>query len=190
MAKKVTKKKTTKKSTRKKPSTRKRTPKPKQEPKFEPSEAQIKKAVENWIIFGDSEAEIIDELGGDDKAQAIFDAARDRVLSVAKFDRQSEIGAGLSRLRRICSKAIMSGELNIAVSAQTQINKLLGLFPSPGAGDGGADGKDDPDNRDELQAIADHLRPLGLGPDKYPLSGIARIAADRIRQLEAKEPPR
>lgn len=108
--------------------------------------------------------------------------ARTRLTRAAEYDRDEQFGIAVSRMNDIYSRAITDGDIKTALTAQREISKLLDLpgrvspdLSHRGESDGQTGG-------DELESIADHLLPLGLAPESYPLREHARIAADIVRQ--------
>lgn len=170
------------KTTRKKASpTRKKTPRavPKTKPKL--IESVVAVIVHQMVIDAMTDDEIRAKNKGDELIEEYILEARSRLARASTFDRAAEIGAGISRLKAVYSMAYVSGELTAAISAQTQISKLLALYPKESKGDAPSD----PAQLDLIEQIEQHLRPLGLASDEYPIVEIARIAAEKIRMLEA-----
>jgi len=199
-AKKATKKRASKKTTKKaggriaKKTTKKPKNKPKPTPENEPKKIQIpdallKSVVRALALEGDSEDEIrIRERGyGDEVVDAAIEEAQRRFRRVSGIDRLAEIGAGIVRLRQIIGRAIAGGELTQAIQAQRELGKLLALYPKAGEGEGNRPPEVGSEAQSELEAIAAHLRPLELADGAYPLSEIARIAAEIIHSTEAKK---
>lgn len=89
----------------------------------------------------------------------------------------------LTTLRGLLTAAKRDGSIRDALSAQKEINKLLGLYadePTEGRGKAGAKAASEAEK--ELDAIRAHLHPLKLAGETYPLREHARIAAERIRE--------
>lgn len=200
MKKKTTKKKPVKKTTKKKPklastkpavisprpgTKKKPKPKPKAKPKPKLDMRRLGKIVELIVIDGLTEEEIAEK----DKAADLGDyleAARARLSKAAELDAVAEYGAAISRFKYIFSLSKAAGDLASMNTAGKEINKLLSVYPAIKAEEA-ADGVSSTREGQELEAIAAHLLPLGLASAQYPISGHARIAADRIHELEARE---
>lgn len=111
------------------------------------------------------------------KARAIVKKAHERITLAADYSRRAETGRAVMRLNDIYARSVKNGDTRTALSAQRELNRLLGL-------DTNQPDTDENPVDDQLQKIAAHLIPLGLAPETYPLHEHARIAADRIRQTE------
>ncbi len=112
--------------------------------------------------------------------------ARRRLTLAADYNRDEQIGTAITRMNDIYGRAIRAGDIKTAVTAQREINKLMDLYREAAGGTGGASGSESDGSaidevRNELAAIRDHLLPLGLADESYPLREHARITADLIR---------
>jgi len=176
------KKATSRKKTTRKKSPAKRAPKKPAEPsKPVLSEGVVARIVEQIVMEGRSDDEIRAKNKGDELIDAYIAEARIRLANASRVDRRAEIGAGVARMKAVYVSAIQSEQYSAAVAAERQIGKLLGLEAKEAETDAGST----PEQLDQLAQVEQHLRPLGLGPADYPVAGLARIAADRIRELEA-----
>jgi hypothetical protein len=188
---KPTSKKATKKSTRKKSSkkraskkTAKKTTK-KAEPKPAPlNEETIARVVDMLVLRAMNDDQVRAKMRTP-RVEEYLVEARTRIANASSFDRATEIAAGVARMKAVYRFAYKVGKLAEAVSAQTQIAKLLALYPKE-AGDG-INSPTDGAGRGELAQIEAHLRPLGLGPDDYPVVELARIAAAKIAETMGEE---
>lgn len=107
--------------------------------------------------------------------------ARARLTLAATYNRDEELGLAIQRCDDVYRRAHKAGDLKTALAAQKEKAKLQHLYNArPDAPAGGAPGETDADR--ELAAVAGHLFPLGLAAPDYPVSGHARIAAERIRE--------
>jgi len=122
------------------------------------------------------------------QAKKLMAEARRRLILAAKFNRDEQFGVALKRLNdlyarcmRINPETRRETSLAGALEIQKEINRLVGLYHHPTAGlstHGEAE--------EELKAVAEHLLGLGLVGPEYPLREHARVAAQRIRELEAR----
>lgn len=165
----------TKKTTKKRASRAKPTPPPPL------SEKVLATVVRQLVMDGNSDDEVRAKNRGDERIDEYIAEARRRLAIMAQVDREAEIGMGIARMHTVFAIAIATDHPSAAVAAQAQISKLLALYPKEPKGDGSMGA----DQLDELQQIEQHLRPLGLGPEGYPLVELARLAAERIRELGA-----
>ena len=143
-----------------------------------------------WMVSGlrgqDLRDACLGRLGVEaDQIDGLIAAARKRLTLAADYNRDEMLGTALTRLNDLygrCVRANDQAAFAKALSIQREINRLAGLYATDG---GGSDGRSDADGavavaRDELEAVAGHLLPLGLAPAEYPLSEHARLAAERI----------
>lgn len=163
----------------------KKKPKPKPKPKPKLDMRRLGKIVELIVIDGLTE----DEIAEKDKAADLGDyleAARARLAKAAELDAVAEYGAAISRFKYIFSLSKAAGDLASMNTAGKEINKLLSVYPEIKADELNNSASSSREGQ-ELEAIAAHLLPLKLASKDYPISGHARIAADRIHELEARE---
>lgn len=115
-----------------------------------------------------------------DAVRAQLEKAREAITLAADYNRTAEIGTAYVRLNDLYIRSLKGSDAKTALAAQKELNKLLRLYEQPSATDvlGDAEGP----AAIELRQIAEHLLPLGLAPETYPLHEHCRIAADRIRQ--------
>ena len=115
-------------------------------------------------------------------ASAIVTDACALIKSAATFDREEQVGMAVSRMTDIYTRALLAKDRKSAISAQKEINALMGLYPM-GDGDPGDD--DEPGGAPEVGLALAHLRPLRLAGPKVPLAELCRLAAARIMELES-----
>lgn len=110
-------------------------------------------------------------------------AARRRLTLAAEYNRDEQLGTAITRMNDIYGRAIRAADIKTALTAQREINKLMDLYREAVGSSGASDAEDNAidEVRNELVAIRDHLLPLGLAAEGYPLREHARIAADLIR---------
>lgn len=201
-AKKATTRKTTKKSTKKtssrarskttKKTTRKKTTKKAAAKKIssssieydEDKRAKVSAIVELMVVDCLDEHALRDRINDEDLDELI-EAARARLGEALKLDKAAEYGASIARMKVVFAVAKRAADATAMIQAQKEISRLLALYPdneTKTSTDQGASSHD----AEELEAIGEHLLPLGLASRDYPLSGHARIAADRLRALESK----
>ena len=146
-----------------------------------------------WMVSGlegaDLETACVAKLDVDPaQVKAVIAEARKRLTLAAEYNRDELLGTALTRLNDLYSRCIRAGadgngpNLAKALDVQREINRLTGLYRQPSlAGLDSADGE----SADELAAVGEYLLPLHLTSDSYPLREHARLAAQKIAQLEA-----
>lgn len=117
------------------------------------------------------------------KVAAAITKARRRLTLAADYNRDEQLGTAITRMNDIYGRGIRAADIKTALTAQREINKLLDLYREAAGSSGAGDAEDSAidEVRAELAAIRDHLLPLGLAAESYPLREHARIAADLIR---------
>jgi hypothetical protein len=146
-----------------------------------------------WMVSGlagaDLETACVAKLEIDPaNVKAVIAEARKRLTLAADYNRDELLGTALTRLNDLYSRCIRAGgdgigpNLAKALDVQREINRLTGLYrpPSlaamdPGGGEAG----------EELEAVGEYLLPLSLTSESYPMREHARLAAQRISELEA-----
>lgn len=114
-------------------------------------------------------------------ASAVAEARR-RLTRAADYNRDEQLGTAITRMNDLYARAVRTGDLKTALTAQREINKLMDLYrEATGARDEDDEDADQEGAEAELAAIRRHLLPLGLAAESYPLREHARIAADLIR---------
>ena len=128
-----------------------------------------------------------------DDAGLVLEEAKKRVQLAADFNRDEQYGLAINRYNRLIELNLpeeddeSTGDLSIALRAQIELSKLLRLheMPKGSTGDPDAPGTD---KGDELERVRAHLGGiLDEFPDDYPVSELARIAADRLRAADAEK---
>jgi len=115
--------------------------------------------------------------------------ARKRLTLAAEYNRDEMLGTALTRLNDLYSRCIRTaGEgsgpnLAKALDVQREINRLTGLYRPASLGSYAVPGQPG-EAAEELAAVGEHLFPLALAGDNYPLREHARLAAQRIAELE------
>lgn len=169
-------------TTKKKPAERKVSP---PEPPELPREA-IELAVLALVRGGTHEqaAAVVRGKGIDGVDERIADAvvsdAVDRIALAADFKRRNELGLAIQQLRDVYANAMKIGKPLPAIMARKELNKLLALYDVDPMEIAGAAAHES-STAQALRLIEDHLRPLRLAEDDYPIYEIARIAANMIR---------
>ena len=146
-----------------------------------------------WMASGlagaDLETACVAKLDVDPAAvRAVVAEARKRLTLAAEYNRDELLGTALTRLNDLYSRCIRAGadgngpNLSKALDVQREINRLAGLYRQPSLA--GLDSGPDADG-EELEAVRAYLLPLGLTSQSYPLREHARLAAQRIAELEA-----
>ena len=139
-----------------------------------------------WMVSGlsgaDLESACIAKLEVDPaQVKAVIAEARKRLTLAADYNRDELLGTALTRLNDLYSRCIRTQNEAKALDVQREINRLTGLYgqsPPAEAGDRG-------EVAEELEAVGEHLLALKLAGPAYPLREHARLAAQRIRELEA-----
>ena len=112
-------------------------------------------------------------------------AAEEAIVRAATADRTQALGVAIRRLNDLYTTALEDADLKSALSAQRELNKLLALTEVGNAGELEEETEEDSEAVRTLAAIEAHLRPLGLGPENYPLVELARMVAGLI--MEARD---
>lgn len=146
-----------------------------------------------WMVSGlsgaDLETACVAKLDVDPaQVKAVIAEARKRLTLAAEYNRDELLGTALTRLNDLYSRCIRAGadgngpNLAKALDVQREINRLTGLYrqPSLAGMDAGSS-----EACEELDAVREHLLPLHLTSDAYPLREHARLAAQRIAELQA-----
>ncbi len=150
-----------------------------------------------WMVSGlagaDLETACVAKLDVDPASvKAVVAEARKRLTLAAEYNRDELLGTALTRLNDLYSRCIRAGadgngpNLAKALDVQREINRLTGLYRSASlAGVVGCASETD----EELEAVGEYLLPLALAGEGYPLREHARLAAQRITELEAVAVP-
>ena len=146
-----------------------------------------------WMVSGlagaDLENACIAKLNVDPtQVKAVIAEARKRLTLAAEYNRDELLGTALTRLNDLYSRCIRAGgetgpNLAKALDVQRELNRLTGLYRQPSlAGlDAGST-----EAAEELAAVGEYLLPLALTSEAYPMREHARLAAQRIAELEAQ----
>lgn len=144
-----------------------------------------------WMVSGlaggDLETACVAKLDVDpSQVKAVIAEARKRLTLAAEYNRDELLGTALTRLNDLYSRCIRAGadgngpNLAKALDVQREINRLTGLYRQPSLA--GLDATSEAS--EELEAVGEYLLPLALASDSYPIREHARLAAQRIRELE------
>jgi hypothetical protein len=119
----------------------------------------------------------------DDNPLGMADASND-------FDRAKAKAEAVDRLNGMYRDAKAKNDIAAAISAQKELNRLLGLYPA-------ASDVEPPQERDnaELAAIRDYLLPLELTKKEVPILELVRLFIQKVnsdggqeqRRISAKE---
>lgn len=151
-----------------------------------------------WMVSGMSAADLetacVAKLDVEPtQAKAVLAEARKRLTLAAEYNRDELLGAAMTRLNDLYARCIRAGtdgggpNLAKALDVQREINRLAGLYRSATLGAGRPEA--DAEAAEELQAVGEHLLGLKLTSPAYPLREHARLAAQRIAELEALADP-
>lgn len=138
------------------------------------------------LVGGRAPADLVRTLAdriGEDAAASLVELARERIAQAADTVRVEEIGRAKIRLDDLYRLATESAMPAVALSAVRERNKLLDLYPRDSDADDGAGHQSE--LAGVLEAIGDHLRPLGLLPAEQPLVEHARAAAEWVMRNRA-----
>ena len=151
-----------------------------------------------WMISGlagaDLENACIAKLDIDPaQVRGVISEARKRLTLAAEYNRDEMLGTALTRLNDLYGRCMRTTttegrpDPNVAkaLDVQKEISRLAGLYRSVsfGGGESGAS-----EASEELTAIGEYLLPLALAGETYPLREHARLAVQRITELEALTP--
>jgi hypothetical protein len=149
-----------------------------------------------WMVSGlagaDLETACVAKLEVDPaNVKAVIAEARKRLTLAAEYNRDELLGTALTRLNDLYSRCIRAGvdgegkaigpNLAKALDVQREINRLTGLYRPPSLSLDSGSGE----AAEELEAVGEYLLPLALTSESYPLREHARLAAQRISELEA-----
>lgn len=145
-----------------------------------------------WMVSGlagaDLETACVAKLDVDPAhVKAVIAEARKRLTLAAEYNRDELLGTALTRLNDLYSRCIRAGadgngpNLAKALDVQRELNRLTGLYRP--ASIQSLDNSSE--SADELAAVSEYLLPLALTSESYPLREHARLAAQRIAELEA-----
>ena len=146
-----------------------------------------------WMVSGlagaDLETACVAKLDVDpSQVKAVIAEARKRLTLAAEYNRDELLGTALTRLNDLYSRCIRAGvdgngpNLAKALDVQREINRLTGLYRPANLGslDNIAS-----ESAEELAAVGEYLLPLRLTSEAYPLREHARLAAQKIAELQA-----
>lgn len=122
-----------------------------------------------------------------DDAGLVVKEARNRIQLTADYNRDEELGKSIRRLERLIEANIDSefaSSKTIALQAQRELNKLLRLHEASAGATGEAEEGDGAGRADELSRTRAHLAGVLDAPDDYPLSELARMAAEKLRTAD------
>ena len=148
-----------------------------------------------WMVSGlagaDLETACVAKLDVDPAhVKAVIAEARKRLTLAAEYNRDELLGTALTRLNDLYSRCIRAGvdgngpNLAKALDVQRELNRLTGLYRPASLGSYAEAGQFS-EAAEELEAVGEHLLPLALTSESYPLREHARLAAQRIAELEA-----
>ena len=144
-----------------------------------------------WMVSGlsgpDLENALITKLEVDPaEVKAVMGEARKRLTLAAEYNRDEMLGTALTRLNDLYSRCIRTQNDAKALDVQREINRVAGLHRETHASEAADESLSE--SASELAAIAPHLLSLGLAAESYPLREHARLAAQRIKELENERP--
>ena len=113
-------------------------------------------------------------------AKAAVVEARQVITLAADYNRDEQFGLAVKRLNDLYCKSMDDEEYLAALAAQKEINRMMGLYDKASSGSGVV--AEDPSASSALQRVRDHLLPLGLASEAYPVDEHARLAALAIME--------
>lgn len=125
------------------------------------------------------------------EVEAVLKQARARITVAADYAREEQVGRAVMRIENLYARSLAEHDNKTALQAQKELNRLLSLYSGAGKAAGALSEADDPSRlRGQLELIAQHLLPLGLADEDYPIEEHARIAAELIRNRPPRNRPR
>ena len=167
------------------------------------NEQSILKAVVGLVRgVSNEELEALIVKGGTprDDAGMVLDEARKRIQLAADYNRDEHLGLAIKRLTRIIELSLpgdpddpkledlVETDLSVAIRSEIELNKLLKLHEVQSGNAGGDEDTPATDRADELGLVRKHLAPMFDVADDYPVSELARMAAERIRVDGGEDP--
>lgn len=124
-----------------------------------------------------------------DDAGLVLVEAKKRLQIAADYHRDEQLGLAIKRLNRLIELNLEQdlGDHGVVLRAQIELNKLLRLHEVNTGATGEAD--EATDRVDELHRARAHLAPLFEVPEDYPLSELARMAAEKLRTGDGGDDP-
>ncbi len=131
--------------------------------------------------------------------EAAIDDARRRITRASEYDHDEMLGQAIGRLDDLYQRALNKGDVNLALSAQREKQKLLlgsaapaGDLPGTDDGDEETTGRSAGIESDELAAIVvaieTYLDPLKLNVDiNHTDADIIMIAGEEIKRFRRKQ---
>lgn len=123
-----------------------------------------------------------------DDAGLVLKEARALVQITADYNRDEQLGLAIRRLNRLIELNVETHDdfskpdHAVALRAQVELNKLLRLHEVNAGATGEAEEGDGAGRADEVSKTRAHLSPLFEDlPADYPLSELARMAAEKLR---------
>ncbi len=110
---------------------------------------------------------------------AVIDA-RQKITAAADFNRHEQFGLAVTRVNDLYMRAVDSGDVKDALSAQKELNRMMGLYDRKAACEGEPDPIGSGSATATLNLIRGHLLPLGLASEDYPIEEHARLAAAAV----------
>ncbi len=105
------------------------------------------------------------------------------MTQTTRCDRDRQLSAAISRLTNLYEKSCELADYAVALRACKELHKLQGLEDPPA----GADRIDPAEYQDmagTLHRVREHLMPLGLASESYPIEEHARLAAGMVIELQ------
>ena len=95
-----------------------------------------------------------------DQVDAAIDEAKDKLTRAANYHRDHELGRALTRLNECYQRAVTVQDTKTAISAQREINHLLGLYDDDPNGPADGDTANNADDPERSQDPAERRRSL------------------------------
>ena len=144
------------------------------------SDDQINKIISIMMLGMTAEAAAKQAGFAEDQAPAAIAAARNKLATLAGFNRDEELTLAKRRLEELFKLARAAKDLKVAATVQKELNKLMDLYRPMVVQ------VDHSRSTEELEAVRKHLLPLNLVPDTAGTEEMARMAVARIVELQGK----
>lgn len=122
-----------------------------------------------------------------ESAREIIAEARKRITVAADYTRDEQLGKAIMRMEDLYAKCMASGDLRSAIQAQKELNRLLALYETNSQKNlEGQMTEREKVLQEQLDVISSYLKPLKLVSEDYPVFEHARVAANRLWDLDPR----
>ena len=109
-------------------------------------------------------------------ADECIEQAKVRIKIAATYDKQEQLGLAINQLNQIYTNSV-EPDPKTALQARKELSKIMNLYEVSKT----QHNDNQEDHSEELDVIRQHLEPLGLAREGYPITELARLAAAEIR---------